>query len=172
MGPGMSVTTKEPDRQVVGDPVIDADGRPSRGEVIALCAVIAIDRDEITPAVDPHAPAVFRRGLKDRWLRDNSLSIFLKMVSLPEGGAAGGIVDTNPVEPLWISARRSSRLNLCVLVPEKLISNREVNCSAVGSRIASKGGIGNGSSGFMGGSGSGMTSIMGGLGFGVGGAVK
>jgi len=84
------------------------------------------------------------------------------------GAGAGGRFETKPVEPLWISSKRSSSLNLCVLAPEKPISNIEVNCSAVGSKNPSNEEINNGLSGSTGGSGLGTTMSMGGLGFGVG----
>jgi len=42
------------------------------------------------------------------------------------GAGAGGRFETKPVEPLWISSKRSSSLNRCVLAPEKPISNIEV----------------------------------------------
>jgi putative transposase len=38
------------------------------------------------------------------------------------GPEPGGRFETKPVEPLWISAKRSSNLNLSVLPPEKAIS--------------------------------------------------
>src|ERR1700746_2228865 len=88
-------------------------------------------------------------------------------IAFASGCGTVGIVDTNPVDPLWISARRLSRLNRWVLAPEKGISNIEVSCSMVGLRAATTKLSGSGSSRATGGSGVGITSIMGGIGFGL-----
>src|SRR5258708_2152212 len=63
ISPSMSVTAKEANGQVIGEPVIDAQGYSSRGEVVAFSGAVVADVDEITPAGHPDAPPILRGGL-------------------------------------------------------------------------------------------------------------
>ena len=67
--PGMSIGAKDPQRQVIGDPVVNTDAYASGGEIIAFCAVIIINIYPIAPTIHPNAPAV-SRARHEGW-RDN-----------------------------------------------------------------------------------------------------
>src|ERR1700745_963729 len=62
--PGMGIGAKKPNRQTVGDAVIDTDAAPASREIITLYGSIIIDRGPIAPAVDPNSPAVLPGGLE------------------------------------------------------------------------------------------------------------
>ena len=64
--PSISIGAKDPDRQVIGDPVVNTDAHASGGEVVAFCAVIIINIYPVSPAVHPNAPAVSRTRYQGR----------------------------------------------------------------------------------------------------------
>ena len=63
----MRVLAHHADRQLIGDPVIDAQADSASGEVVAIRIRIAVHIDEVTEASHPHAPAIFRSGLENRF---------------------------------------------------------------------------------------------------------
>src|SRR5580693_798417 len=65
--PGMGVLSHHPDSQVIGDAVIDAHTDSAGREIVALCIPIAVHIDKVTESSHPHAPAVFRPGLENRF---------------------------------------------------------------------------------------------------------
>ena len=76
----MSIGAKDPERQVIGNPVINTDADASGRKVVAFCAVIIINIYPVSPAIHPNAPAVVRPRY-EVW-RDN-----LRLV--PDLGQAG-----------------------------------------------------------------------------------
>src|ERR1700760_2199960 len=64
-GPGVRVVTHHPDRQLIGDPVIDSYTNSAGGEVVTLRIPIAVHIDKVTEASHPDTPAVLWSGLQD-----------------------------------------------------------------------------------------------------------
>src|SRR5580693_6926198 len=65
--PGMRVFAHSTDRQLIADPVIDSQAESAGSEVVTVCIRIAVHIDKVTESSHPHAPAVFRSGLEDRF---------------------------------------------------------------------------------------------------------
>src|SRR5271166_3329260 len=66
-GPGMRVLAHRTDRQLIADPVIDSQAESAGIEVVTVCIPITVHIDKVTESSHPHAPAVLRPGLKDRF---------------------------------------------------------------------------------------------------------
>ncbi len=63
----MGVVAHHSYRELIGDAVIDAQADSAGGEVVPLCIPIAVHIDKVTESSHPHAPAIFRCVLEDRF---------------------------------------------------------------------------------------------------------
>src|SRR5271166_6106846 len=72
----MGVDAGESNREMIGDPVIDAEHHPACGEVVALSQVSIIQRNKIPKTGDPYPPPVFPSRLKYRLRLDDRLFRF------------------------------------------------------------------------------------------------
>jgi hypothetical protein len=94
--PGMSIGAKDPQRHVIGDPVVNTDAHASGRKVIAFCAVIIINVYPIAPAVHPYPQRLVGPGTK----AGGTTAFFPTSLPVGGGGRAGGTGETNPVDPL------------------------------------------------------------------------
>jgi len=63
----MRVLAHDTERQLIGDAVIDPQAYSAGSEVVTLGIPIRVDIDKVTESSQPHAPAVLRSGLEDRF---------------------------------------------------------------------------------------------------------
>ena len=109
----MRVLAHHSDRQLIGDPVIDAQADSAGREVVTFCIRIGVHTDKVTESSHPHAPAVFRPGLEDRFY--DTLEDFPSTSALSSRFTVAPLtfmLELNPVDPLWRSSIRPSRFNL------------------------------------------------------------
>src|SRR5271170_7656014 len=66
-GPGMRVFAHRTDRQLIADPVIDSQAESAGSEVVPIRIPVGVHIDKVTESSRPHAPAIFRSGLEDRF---------------------------------------------------------------------------------------------------------